>query len=287
MRMTPFASATLPVPVRYRSRDWAPRERILATLLAVDIVGSTQRAVELGDRRWHAVLDEYDRLVERELARHRGRLVNRAGDGVLATFDGPAHALRCAAALGEAARAIGLELRAGVHTGECEARGGDVAGIAVHLAARLQGVARPGEVLASSTVRDLVVGSGLAFEDRGTHVLKGLPGEWPLLALAGDAERRPAPAAPSRSGDAELSDLSRRELEVLALIADGRTNEEIAAHLFLSNRTVERHLSNVYAKLRLSGKAARAAAAARFARARDLLPTGTACTRPHAAAEVG
>jgi class 3 adenylate cyclase len=292
MHATPFASTTRRAQVRYRSRGWTAStasERVLATLLVVDIVGSTQRAVELGDRRWRAVLDDYDLLVERALAQHRGRLVNGARDGVLATFAGPARALRCAVALGEAARAIGVELRAGVHTGECEARAGDVAGIAVHVAARLQAAARPGEVLASSTVRDLVAGSGLAFEDRGRRVLRGIPGEWSLFAVARDAERRPrgpAPADPRAQAD-DLSDLSRRELEVLALIAEGRTNEEIAASLCLSNRTVERHLSNVYAKLRLSGKAARAAAAARFASARELLPGAAACTPPCAAVEVG
>jgi class 3 adenylate cyclase/DNA-binding CsgD family transcriptional regulator len=276
MRSTPFTSATVPGQVRYRSRDCArppTRGRVLASLLVVDIVRSTQRAAELGDRRWREVLDEYDRLVERELARHRGRLVNRAGDGVLATFDGPAQALRCAMALGDAARPIGLELRAGVHTGECEARGGDLAGIAVHLAARVQAFARPGEVLATSIVKDLAAGSELPFEDRGRHVLKGIPGEWALFAVAGNTDRSRAAVVPSRD---DLSELSKRELEVLALIAEGQTNDEIAERLCLSHRTVERHLSNVYAKLRVSGKAARAAAAARFA-----------CTPPRVAVQVG
>ena|SRR5215211_4188641 len=265
MPTSPFTSATRPAQIRYGSGAPAGhrvRGRVLASLLVVDIVGSTQRAAELGDRRWCEVLDEYARLVERELAHHRGRLVNRAGHGVLATFDTPAQALRCAVALADAASAIGLELRAGVHTGECEARDGDVAGIAVHLAARVQAVARPGELLATSTVKDLVAGSELPFEDRGRHVLKGIPGEWALFAIAGTADRSRAAVAASRD---DLSELSRRELEVLALIAEGLTNDKIAERLYLSHRTVERHLSNVYAKLRLSGKAARAAAAARFA----------------------
>jgi class 3 adenylate cyclase/DNA-binding CsgD family transcriptional regulator len=269
-----FASSTLPARVRYRSRESLARptnDRIITTVLFTDIVGSTQHAAELGDRRWAEVLAQHDRLVERELARHRGRLVSSMGDGVLATFDSPARALRCAIALSEAARRIGLELRAGVHTGECEVRGGNVAGIAVHIGARVRAAARPGEVLASSTVRDLVVGSGLEFLDRGRQVLRGVPGEWTLFAVVGDAERpRPAAAAAQAHDGDELSELSRRELEVLEQVAEGRTNEQIAARMYVSSRTVERHISNTYAKLRISGKAARAAAAARFSRARDL-----------------
>jgi class 3 adenylate cyclase len=176
----------------------APPERMLATVLFTDIVRSTERAAELGDRRWRELLAQHDRLVERELTRFRGRLVKSTGDGVLATFDGPARAVRSALAIREGARAIGLELRAGVHTGECEVLANDLAGIAVHLAARVEEAARPGEVLTSSTVKDLVVGSGLEFEDRGAHVLKGVPGEWPLYAVTGDAERpRAAAAAPA------------------------------------------------------------------------------------------
>jgi len=276
-----FSSATVPARLRYRSDDWDPlpaSDRVLITLLVVDIVRSTQRAIELGDRRWSQVLDQYRLLLDRELARHRGRLVNRSGDGVLATFDAPARALRCAVALGEAAAAIGLRLRAGVHTGECDLRAGDVAGIAVHVAARVESAARPGEVLASNIVMQLVAGSGLAFEDRGRHVLAGIPGQWPLYALSDDAERpRTAVVRPTGDGE-ELSDLSERELEVLELIAEGYTNQDVAGRLHLSHRTVERHLSNIYAKLRLSGKAARAAAAARFSRA----PLQGRGTLPHA-----
>ena len=163
----------------------APSERILATVLFTDIVGSTQRAAELGDRRWRELLGRHDRLVARELQRHRGRLVKSTGDGALATFDGPARAVRAALALRDGARAIGLELRAGLHTGECEVGPDDVAGIAVHIAARVQSSAQPGEVLTSSTVKDLVVGSGLVFEDRGSHVLAGVPDEWHLYAATG------------------------------------------------------------------------------------------------------
>jgi class 3 adenylate cyclase/DNA-binding CsgD family transcriptional regulator len=273
--MPPFSSATVPGPVHYGSGGWPvrpARERIITTLLFTDIVGSTQRAAELGDRRWAELLARHHQLVERELARHGGRRVRWTGDGMLATFDAPAQALRCALALTKAARALGLELRAGAHTGECELRNGDVSGIAVHIAARVQAAARPGQVLASRTVSDLVAGSGLAFADRGPHVLKGVPGDWSLFAVVDDAEHSPpAPANPPPRDGQDLSDLSRRELEVLKLVAEGRTNDEIATSLYLSNRTIERHLSNTYAKLRMSGKAARAGAAARFSRAQARL----------------
>jgi class 3 adenylate cyclase len=174
-------------------------DRILATVLFTDIVASTERAAELGDRQWRELLGQHERLVARELTRYRGRLVKSIGDGALATFDGPARAVRSALAIREGARAIGLELRAGVHTGECEVMANDVAGIAVHLTARVQAAARPGDVLTSGTVKDLVIGSGLEFEERGPHVLKGVPGEWPLYAVTGDAER-PRETAAGRVG---------------------------------------------------------------------------------------
>jgi class 3 adenylate cyclase len=164
-------------------------ERVLATVLFTDIVGSTDHAARLGDRGWREVLARHERVVARELGRHRGRLVKSIGDGTLATFDGPARAVRSALAIREACAPLGLELRAGVHTGECELMGDDVTGMAVHLAARVEAAAAPGEVLTSGTVKDLVVGSGLEFESRGTHALKGVPGEWPLYSVRGDAER--------------------------------------------------------------------------------------------------
>jgi pimeloyl-ACP methyl ester carboxylesterase len=188
--------------------------------------------------------------------------------GMLADFDGPARAVRCALAIRTGAHVLGLEVRSGVHTGECEAIGDDLTGIAVHLTARLMAAARPAEVIASGTVRDLVVGSGLQFEERGTRSLPGVPGEWALFAVAGDEERTPPAAPAEKPAPAEMTELSRRELDVLALVAEGLTNETIAARLYISVRTVERHLSNVYAKLRLSGKSALAAAAARFSSSR-------------------
>jgi len=166
-----FLTGTRPVP---------DPDRVLMTLLFTDIVGSTRRASELGDRRWRELLDAHHALVRRELDRFRGREVDTAGDGFFATFDGPARAVRAACAIRDGVRALGLEIRAGVHTAECELAGESVRGIAVHAAARVAAEAGAGQVLASSTVRDLVAGSGIEFEDRGTVELRGV-GEWPLF----------------------------------------------------------------------------------------------------------
>jgi class 3 adenylate cyclase len=166
------------------SRHEREPDRMLATVMFTDIVGSTDRAAEVGDRAWRETLDQHDRLVRRALERHRGREVKTTGDGFLATFDGPARAIGCAASIAEGVRSIGLEVRAGLHTGECEIRNGDVGGLAVHIGARVMGAAGPGEVLVSSTVKDLVVGSGIDFDDRGERELKGVPGAWRLFAVA-------------------------------------------------------------------------------------------------------
>ncbi len=157
-------------------------ERVLATVLFEDIVDSTQRAAALGDAGWRAVLASHDRAVEVEIARFDGHVVKHLGDGALATFDGPARAVRAGLAIGEATRALGLEVRVGVHTGEIERIGEDVGGIGVHIGARVAAAAAPGEVLVSRTVTDLVAGSGLTFVSRGEHVLKGVPGRWELAA---------------------------------------------------------------------------------------------------------
>jgi class 3 adenylate cyclase len=159
-------------------------DRVLATVLFTDIVDSTRRAAETGDRDWHALLDAHDAIVRAQLARFRGREVNTSGDGFLATFDGPQRAIRCAMAIRDAVQALGIEVRAGLHTGECEIRGDDIGGIAVHIGARVSALAGPNDVLVSSTLRDLVIGSGIEFEDRGAHQLKGVPGEWRLFAVA-------------------------------------------------------------------------------------------------------
>jgi class 3 adenylate cyclase len=158
-------------------------DRVLATVLFTDVVGSTERATELGDRAWRDLLERHHAVVRKELERFRGREVDTAGDGFLATFDGPARAIRCARAIRNGLRDVGLDVRAGLHTGECELLGDKVAGVAVHTGARVAAKAPAGEVLVSSTVKDLVAGSGIEFEERGTHVLKGIPGEWRLYAV--------------------------------------------------------------------------------------------------------
>ena len=159
-------------------------DRVLATVLFTDIVGATETAARLGDERWRHVLTRHHDAVRRELQRFRGREIDTAGDGFFAAFDGPARAVRCACAIGDAVRPLGLELRAGVHTGECEVIGNKVGGIAVHIGARIAACAAAGEVFVSSTVKDLVAGSGLTFADRGQQTLKGVPGEWHLFAAA-------------------------------------------------------------------------------------------------------
>ncbi len=158
-------------------------DRVLATIMFTDIVGSTEHAARLGDRGWKDLLEDYYTCVRRELIQFRGQEVDTVGDGFLATFDGPARAIRCACAIRHAVMSIGITIRAGLHTGECEMIGEKVGGIAVHLGARVAATAQPGEVLISNTVKDLVAGSGLRFTDRGVHTLKGIPGEWRLFAV--------------------------------------------------------------------------------------------------------
>ena len=160
-------------------------DRVLATVLFTDIVDSTRHAADMGDRDWHALLDAHDAIVRVQLIRFRGREVNTSGDGFLAMFDGPQRAIRCAMAIRDAVKALGIEVRAGLHTGECEVRGDDIGGIAVHIGARVSALAGANDVLVSSTLRDLVIGSGLEFEGRGAHELKGVPGDWHLFAIVG------------------------------------------------------------------------------------------------------
>jgi class 3 adenylate cyclase len=156
-------------------------ERVLATVLFSDIVGSTERAAALGNNHWSKLVEAFNDRVRETLQHYRGREIRRARDGFLATFDGPARAIRCAGAIRDEVRSLNLEVRCGLHTGECDCVGNDLAGIAVHIGACVAALAGPGEVLVSQTVRDLVAGSGLAFEDRGTHKLKGVPDEWRLF----------------------------------------------------------------------------------------------------------
>ena len=155
---------------------------VTVSTVFTDIVSSTEHVSRLGDREWRKVLDAHDVMFRRELDRYRGEESDTTGDGFLACFDGPARAIRCAQALVAGATSVGLDIRAGLHTGECERRGDGLAGIAVHVGARVASLAGPGEVLVTSTVRDLVSGSGIQFSDRGRHVLKGVPGDWQVLA---------------------------------------------------------------------------------------------------------
>lgn len=164
-------------------RDPSGRNRVLATVLFTDIVGSTERALELGDRRWRELLERHYGRIRKEVERFHGREIDTIGDGFLAAFDGPARAVRCAVRIMESVGDLGIDVRAGLHTGECEVLGEKLTGVAVHVGARVASIAGSGEILVSSTVKDLVAGSGLVFIDRGTHELKGLPGEWRLFAV--------------------------------------------------------------------------------------------------------
>ncbi len=158
-------------------------DRLLATVMFTDVVGSTEHAARTGDRRWRELLGTHDAVLRKELERFRGREIKTIGDGFLATFDGPGRALRCATAIRAAVRSLGIDVRIGLHTGEIDLRGDDIGGIAVHIAQRVEANAQPGEILASRTVVDLVAGSGIAFTERGTHHLKGIPGDWQLYSL--------------------------------------------------------------------------------------------------------
>jgi class 3 adenylate cyclase len=221
------------------SRHAPEPDRALATVLFTDIAGSTARAAALGDRRWREVLERHQTLVRDQLATYGGREVKTMGDGFLATFDGPAKAIRCACAIVERSSSAGVEIRAGVHTGECELIGEDVGGMAVHIGARVAAQAAPSEVLVSSTVKDLVVGSGIEFTDRGSHELKGVPGDWRLLAVADQrpASSRPAPgprdsvapnAALRQRGDRAMLRVARHAPGALRLAS--RAARRRAAH---------------------------------------------------------
>jgi class 3 adenylate cyclase len=199
----------------------AEPDRVLATVLFTDIVDSTARAAKLGDSRWRGLLERHDALIRGRVEAAGGRVIKSTGDGALATLPGPARAVRCARDLLSEAGELDLELRAGVHTGECEVIGDDIGGLAVHIGARVAASARPGEVLVSSTVKDLVVGSGLRFDDRGEHDLKGVPGSWRLYTLAdGDADTQPVDAASPHmtAGDRATVRVARRAPGLLRAI---------------------------------------------------------------------
>jgi class 3 adenylate cyclase len=225
-------------------------DTILATVLFADIVGSTEHKAREGDRRWRGLLQALDRLMRQELARFRGREVDLTGGVLLATFDGPARAIRCACAISTAAHQLGLPMRAGVHTGECRLVDGRVEGVAVQTGARIGALAEAGEVLVSSIVKDLVAGSGIQFEDCGTHVLKGVPDAWRLFRVVQRAE----PATAARGVDRAVPErragpLSHREREVAMLVTLGLSNRQIAEELVIAEPTAERHVANILNKL--------------------------------------
>jgi class 3 adenylate cyclase len=204
------------------ARHRADPDRALATIMFTDIVSSTERAAEAGDERWRVLVEHHDEVLRHEMARWGGRPIKTLGDGFLVVFDGPAKAVRCARAMTSAVRPLGLEIRAGVHTGECERQGDDLAGIAVNVAARISGLAESGEVLVSSTVRELVLGSGLEFVERGSHQLKGVPDEWHVFAMTSDGRTDARPVSEVDAATAALTPgpmetLRPRDRAVLAL----------------------------------------------------------------------
>jgi class 3 adenylate cyclase len=198
-------------------------DRRLATVLFTDIISSTERAATLGDARWRALLERHHELVREELGRFEGKEVKTVGDGFLATFDGPARAIRCTEAVRDAVGGLGIQLRAGIHTGECEVMDNDIGGMAVHIAARVSGMAGAGEILVSRTVRDLVVGSGIEFQDRGSHELKGVPGEWGVLAVVPEGPSAGSPEASLDKMETPGPQTSMRRTDRIAAAVARRT----------------------------------------------------------------
>ena len=233
-------------------------DRVLSTVVAADIVQAARGAAHYGDRRWVDLVHDYGSAAETEIDRFRGRLVGKRPDGTIACFDGPARALRCAHAMRRAADRLGLQLRSGVHTGEIEVRENEVGGLVLHVAVRVAAAARPGEVVASGIVRDLVAGSGIRFGEARTIRLDGIAEPLRLHCVEEEAPVSAA-AANAATERAELARLSQREREVIALVAQGLSNAAIAKRLHLSDHTVKRHVANILMKLDLPTRAAAAA----------------------------
>jgi class 3 adenylate cyclase len=211
-------------------RERTPADRILATVMFTDIVESTRQAAELGDSAWRELRERHDELVRSQLERFDGREVKQTGDGFLARFDGPARAIRCARSIvDEATKLLGIEIRAGLHTGECELIGDDLGGVAVHVAARVAGLAGPREVLVSGTVKDLVMGSDTRFAERGTHLLKGVPGEWKLFSITTDHAHILAPAGGPPPAQAARPRMADRAVRRLARSAPGLARAAVRA----------------------------------------------------------
>jgi DNA-binding CsgD family transcriptional regulator len=220
-------------------------ETMLATVLCTSVSQAGAHAVWLGDKRWHDLVDRHHAAVRKALARYHGREIDAGERGITAVFDGTARAIRCAIDVRDELLHLGLRIRAGVHAGECEIAGGRPRGVALHVASSVMEVAQPGEVLVSGTVKDLVVGSGLEFSDRGVRVFSGIPGSWSLFAAG--PEQAPAATEPVRAGAS--IELSRREREVAQLLARGMSNRAIAERLYLSERTVDNHVHHILDKL--------------------------------------
>ena len=222
-----------------------PPDTVLATVLCTEVTQAGAHAVWLGDSRWHQLVEQHHAVVRKALARYSGREVAAGERGITAVFDGTARAIRCALDIRDELLHLGLRIRAGVHAGECEIANGRPRGVPLHVASSVMQAAQPGEVLVSGTVKDLVVGSGIEFADRGVRVFAGIPGSWSLYSAG--PEQAPAAAEPVRAGGG--IELSRREREVAQLVARGMSNREIAERLYLSERTIDNHVTRLRKKL--------------------------------------